>query len=220
MLGTLRGGLSLGLCGFTFWTHFVGGFPKPPDADLYLRWLALGVLSSHVRCHGSPPREPWEFGPEFLARFRRLAELRYALLPYVVEQAEAACQLGHPLLRPLFFEFPDDPGSWLVEDQYLLGTALLVAPLFEPAERRRTYLPPGRWHRFDTGETLEGAQWLSIPIGDIPAAVLVRDGARVRVTDPAQHTGELDWEGAREFAPSEAASAARLGRPAASSASD
>jgi alpha-D-xyloside xylohydrolase len=220
MLGTLRGGLSLGLCGFTFWTHFVGGFPKPPDADLYLRWLALGVLSSHVRCHGSPPREPWEFGPEFLARFRRLAELRYALLPYIVEQAQTACELGHPLLRPLFFEFPDDPGSWLVEDQYLLGTALLVAPLFEPADRRRTYLPPGRWHRFDTGETLEGAQWLSIPIGDIPAAVLVRDGARVRVTDPAQHTGELDWEGAREFAPSEAASAPRLGRPAGSSASD
>jgi len=220
MLGTLRGGLSLGLCGFTFWTHFVGGFPKPPDADLYLRWLALGVLSSHVRCHGSPPREPWEFGPEFLARFRRLAELRYALLPYVVEQAEAACELGHPLLRPLFFEFPDDPGSWLVEDQYLLGSALLVAPLFESADRRRTYLPPGRWHRFDTGETLEGAQWHSIPIDDIPAALLVRDGAAVRVTDPAQHTGELDWEGAREFAQSKSASAARLGRPAASSASD
>jgi alpha-D-xyloside xylohydrolase len=156
-LGTLRGGLSLGLCGFTFWTHFVGGFPKPPDAGLYLRWLAFGVLSSHVRCHGAPPREPWELGDDFLARFRRLAELRYSLLPYLVEQAEAACERGHPLLRPLCFEFPGDAGSWLVEDQYLLGTDLLVAPLFEDVSERRVYLPPGRWHRFaeDEGTALD-----------------------------------------------------------------
>jgi len=201
MLGTLRGGLSLGLCGFTFWTHFVGGFPKPPDADLYLRWLAFGVLSSHVRCHGSPPREPWELGPEFMAGFRRLAELRYSLLPYVVEQAEAACERGHPLLRPLLFEFPHDPGSWLVEDQYLLGTGLLVAPLFERAERRRVYLPPGRWRRFDSGEALEGPAWHTLQIDDIPAAILVRDGTSVRLAEPAQHTGELDWDGTTEWRP-------------------
>jgi alpha-D-xyloside xylohydrolase len=201
MLGTLRGGLSLGLCGFTFWTHFVGGFPKPPDPDLYLRWLAFGVLSSHVRCHGAPPREPWEFGDDFLARFRRLAELRYSLLPYVVEQAEAACSRGHPLLRPLFFEFPGDPGSWLVEDQYLLGTDLLVAPLFEDAPERRVYLPPGRWHRFaeDEGTALDGPGWHTLAAREVPAAVLVRDGARVRLAEPAQHTGELDWDGAREW---------------------
>jgi len=199
MLGTLRGGLSLGLCGFTFWTHFVGGFPKPPDADLYLRWLAFGVLSSHVRCHGSPPREPWELGHDFLARFRRLAELRYSLLPYIVEQAEAACELGHPLLRPLFFEFPDDPGSWSVEDQYLLGTGLLVAPLFEPSKRRRIYLPPGRWHRFESGEALTGPGWHIVPIDELPAVVLVRDGTRLRLAEPAQHSGELDWDGATEW---------------------
>jgi alpha-D-xyloside xylohydrolase len=201
MLGTLRGGLSLGLCGFTFWTHFVGGFPKPPDAGLYLRWLAFGVLSSHVRCHGAPPREPWELGDDFLARFRRLAELRYSLLPYVVEQAEAACELGHPLLRPLFFEFPGDPGSWLVEDQFLLGTDLLVAPLFEDASERQVYLPPGRWHRFaeDEGTALDGPGWHRLAVEEVPAAVLVRDGAVVRITEPAQHTGELDWDGARSW---------------------
>jgi alpha-D-xyloside xylohydrolase len=202
MLGALRGGLSLGLCGFSFWTHFVGGFPKPPSADLYLRWLAFGVLSSHVRCHGSPPREPWELGPDFLARFRRLAELRYSLLPYLVEQAEAACRLGHPLLRPLFFEFPEDPGAWLVEDQYMLGTALLVAPLFERADERRVYLPPGRWERFDSGEAHDGPGWRTLTIGELPVALLVRAGSSLRLAEPAQHTGELDWEGTREWSPS------------------
>jgi alpha-D-xyloside xylohydrolase len=203
MLGTLRGGLSLGLCGFTFWTHFVGGFPKPPDPELYLRWFAFGVLSSHVRCHGSPPREPWELGGDFLARFRRLAELRYALLPYLVEQAESACERGHPLLRPLFFDFPGDPGSWLVEDQYLLGTDLLVAPLFEEATERRVYLPPGRWHRFaeDEGAELDGPGWHVLAAEEIPAAVLVREGASLRLAEPAQHTGELDWDGARQWSP-------------------
>jgi alpha-D-xyloside xylohydrolase len=204
MLGTLRGGLSLGLCGFTFWTHFVGGFPQPPDPDLYARWFAFGVLCSHVRCHGSPPREPWEFGEEFLARFRRLAELRYSLLPYVIEQAEAACERGHPLVRPLFFEFPDDPGSWIVEDQYLLGTDLLVAPLFESAAAERTvYLPPGRWERFaeDEGAALEGPRWHTLRVEEVPAVVLVRDGASLRLAEPAQHTGELDWAGARAWDP-------------------
>jgi alpha-D-xyloside xylohydrolase len=203
MLGTLRGGLSLGLCGFTFWTHFVGGFPNSPDPDLYLRWFALGVLSSHVRCHGAPPREPWEFGDDFLAQFRRLAELRYSLLPYLVEQAEAACERGHPLLRPLFFEFPGDPGSWLVEDQYLLGADLLVAPLFENASERRLYLPPGRWHRFaeDERTALDGPGWHLLEVGEVPAAMLVRDGASLRLAEPAQHTGELDWDGAREWRP-------------------
>jgi alpha-D-xyloside xylohydrolase len=203
MLGTLRGGLSLGLCGFTFWTHFVGGFPEPPEPDLYLRWLAFGVLSSHVRCHGAPPREPWHLGDDFLARFRRLAELRYSLLPYVVEQSEAACERGHPLVRPLFFEFPGDPGSWLVEDQYLLGTDLLVAPLFEDASERRVYLPPGRWHRFaeNEGVELDGPGWHTLAVQEVPAAVLVRDGAAVRLAEPAQHTGALDWDGARAWRP-------------------
>jgi alpha-D-xyloside xylohydrolase len=183
--------------------HFVGGFPKPPDPDLYLRWLAFGVLCSHVRCHGAPPREPWEFGDDFLARFRRLAELRYALLPYIVEQAEAACERGHPLVRPLFFEFPGDPGSWLVEDQYLLGTDLLVAPLLQEAAERRVYLPPGCWRRFvdEEGRTLEGPGWQTLAISEVPAAVLVREGASLRLADPAQHTGELDWDGAREWRP-------------------
>jgi alpha-D-xyloside xylohydrolase len=199
MLGTLRGGLSLGLSGFSFWTHFIGGFPHPPDPDLYLRWLAFGALSSHARCHGSPPREPWEFGAEFVGRFRRIVEVRYALIPYLVEQARTACERGHPLMRPLFFEYPDDPGSWLVEDQYLLGPELLVAPLFESGEERLVYLPPGRWIGFFDGAAHEGPGWDGIEPSEIPAVLLVREGARVPLATPAQHTGEIDWGAVKEW---------------------
>jgi alpha-D-xyloside xylohydrolase len=201
MLGTLRGGLSLGLCGFTFWTHFIGGFPKAPDPDLYLRWLAFGVLSSHARCHGAPPREPWEFGREFLARFRRIVELRYALIPYLLEHGRTACERGHPLVRPLFFEHPHDPGSWLVDDQYLLGPDLLVGPMFESASNRLVYLPPGRWLGFFDGAVHEGPGWTTIAPAEIPAVLLVRDGARVPLARPAQHTGELDLDGVEEWRP-------------------
>jgi alpha-D-xyloside xylohydrolase len=201
MLGTLRGGLSLGLCGFTFWTHFIGGFPKPPDPDLYLRWLAFGALSSHTRCHGSPPREPWEFGDEFLGRFRRLVELRYSLIPYLVETSRAACERGHPLLRPLFFQFPRDPGSWLVEDQYLLGPDLLVAPLFESVSERAVYLPPGRWLGFFDGTPQDGPGWRTIAPTEIPAVLLVREGARIPLAPPVQHTGELDLDRVEEWQP-------------------
>ena len=199
MLGTLRGGLSLGLCGFSFWTHFIGGFPYPPDPDLYLRWLAFGALSSHARCHGSPPREPWAFGADFVDRFRRIVDVRYSLLPYLVRHARQACERGHPLMRPLFFEHPDDPGSWLVEDEYLLGPDLLVAPLFESIRERLVYLPPGRWLDFFDGTASGGPGWTTLTPTDIPAILLVREGAHVPLARPAQHTGEIDWDAVTEW---------------------
>jgi alpha-D-xyloside xylohydrolase len=121
----------------------------------------------------------------------------------VVEQAEAARERGHPLVRPLFFEFPGDEGEWLVEDQYLLGTDLLVAPLFEDLPERRVYVPPGRWHRFaeDEGGALDGPGWHTVAVREVPAVVLACDGASLRLAEPAQHTGELDWDGARLWRP-------------------
>ena len=110
MLGTLRGGLSLGLCGFSFRSHFIGGFPYATPEDLYRRWLAFGVLTSHSRCHGSPPTEPWEYDEEFTGDFRRTVELKYQPMPYVYAQAALASREGHPMLRTLFFEHPEDGG--------------------------------------------------------------------------------------------------------------
>jgi len=193
MAGTLRGGLSLGLCGFTFWTHFVGGFAEPPPPELYLRWLAFGVFTSHLRCHGQPPREPWEFGGEFTDGFRLAAELRYRLIPYLYTQATLAASEGHPLIRPLFFERPDDPASWFIEDQFFCGRDLLVAPLFEDGRERRVYVPPGDWVDYQNGERHSGPRWKRLRAGDVPIVVLVRCPAAIPTAPPAQSTGQLDW---------------------------
>ncbi len=193
MAGTLRGGLSLGLCGFSFWSHFIGGFSQTSPEDLYHRWLAFGVLTSHSRCHGAPPTEPWEYGEEFTDDFRRTVELRYRLMPYVYAQAKLASENGHPLLRTLFFEYPEDPTSWLVEDQYLFGTDILVAPLMEDTPGRNVYLPPGPWTDYQTTKTYNGAKWHHITAGEIPVVMLVRDGAAIPHARLAQRTDRIDW---------------------------
>jgi alpha-D-xyloside xylohydrolase len=193
LAGTLRGGLSLGLCGFSFWSHFIGGFSRESPEDLYLRWLAFGTLTSHSRCHGAPPTEPWEYGEEFMDDFRRAVELRYRLMPYVYAQAKLASQKGHPMLRTLFFEYPEDLTSWLVEDQYLFGTDILVAPLMEDTPGRNVYLPPGLWTDYQTEKTYEGARWHHITAGEVPVVMLVRDGAAIPRAELSQSTGEIDW---------------------------
>ena len=193
MAGTLRGGLSLGLSGFSFWSHFIGGFSRTTPPDLYRRWLTFGVLSSHSRCHGAPPTEPWEYGEEFTEDFRRIVEMRYRLMPYVYAQARLASENGHPVLRALFLEYPEDPTSWLIEDQYLFGTDLLVAPLLEEAPDRDVYLPPGRWIDYQTGEKRGGPAWHHLTAGEIPAIILVRDGAAIPRAALAQSTDRINW---------------------------
>lgn len=192
MAATLRAGLSLGVCGFPFWSHDVGGFVKKAPEDLYARWLAFGVLTSHTRCHGAPPREPWHYGEAFTDLFRRTVELKYRLLPYILAQAKACAATGHPMLRPLFLEYPGDPGSWLVEDQYLFGPDLLVAPLFSAARRRRVYLPPGTWIDYQTRRRYEGPGWRELAAGEIPIVLLARAGATIPHGAVAQSTDFLD----------------------------
>jgi len=194
MAATLRGGLSFGLSGFTYWSHDVGGFVAQPSVDLYRRWLAFGVLTSHTRCHGAPPREPWAYGETFIDDFRRAVELKYRLMPYIYAQAVRSSAEGHPMLRTLFFEFPEDPTSWLIEDQYLLGEALLVAPLFEDgAKGRQVYVPPGTWIDYQTGRVYEGTRWHWIEAGPVPIIVLVRDHTVLPHIELAQSTMTMDW---------------------------
>lgn len=193
MAATLRSGLSLGLCGFTFWSHDIGGFVVKTPLELYRRWLPFGMLTSHSRCHGAPPKEPWAYNPEFVEEFRRAVELKYRLLPYIYAQAVLCAEQGHPMLRPLFFDAPEDPTSWLIEDTYLLGTDLLVAPLMEEGTTRPVYLPPGQWIDFQSGAVHPGGQWHTLPAGPIPIILLVRDGTALPLIEPALSTDELDW---------------------------
>jgi alpha-D-xyloside xylohydrolase len=179
MAATLRGGLSLGLCGFTFWSHDCGGFAKKTPPELYLRWLAMGVLTSHTRCHGSPPKEPWHFGEEFTNRFRQIVELKYRLMPYILDQARKSSTAGYPMMRPLFFEYPNDSGSWLIEDEYFFGDHFLVAPLMEQGDGRALYLPPGDWIDFQSEQTYGGGRWHHIHAGAIPIVLLHRAGVNI-----------------------------------------
>lgn len=193
MAGTLRGGLSLGLSGFAFWSHDIGGFTTRTPEELYRRWLPFGMLSSHTRSHGAPPKEPWEYGPEFTDAFRRATELRYRLLPYIYAQSKDSAERGLPMLRALFVEYPDDPGSWLVEDQYLLGSDILVAPMMEEGTTGRdVYLPPGQWIDYQTGKAYTGG-WHAIEGGEIPVVMLVRAGSAIPHIALAQSTAAMDW---------------------------
>jgi len=193
MAATLRSGLSLGLCGFSFWSHDVGGFVSRPSDDLYLRWLSFGVLTSHTRCHGTAPKEPWEYGQAVMDEFRRIVELKYRLMPYVYAQAHDCSRSGLPMLRALFVESPDDPGSWLVDDEYLFGSDILAAPLLHEGQRSRAvYLPPGRWIDYQTAKVYESG-WHQIQAGQIPIVILVRDGAIIPHIALAQSTAQMDW---------------------------
>jgi alpha-D-xyloside xylohydrolase len=197
MAAELRGGLSFGLSGFSFWSHDVGGFTANSvaamDKNLYARWLAFGMLTSHSRCHGIAPKEPWNYGDAFLAEFRRIDELKYRLMPYVYAQAKDCSERGLPMVRALFIEFPDDPGSWLVDDEYLFGSSLLVAPLLhENATGRDVYLPPGTWIDYQTGKAWDGG-WHYIEAGKLPVVMLVRDGTAIPHIQLAQSTMQMDW---------------------------
>jgi alpha-D-xyloside xylohydrolase len=194
MAATLRGGLSIGLSGFCFWSHDIGGFVNRPPEDLYRRWTPFGMLTSHTRCHGVSPREPWEFGQSFMDAFRRADEMKYQLMPYVYAQAKNCSEKGLPMLRALFIEYPDDPGSWLVEDEYLFGTDLLVAPLLkEKTSGRNVYLPPGAWIDYQTGKVYAGGQWRQIEAGPIPIVLLVKDHSVIPHIGLAQSTADMDW---------------------------
>jgi len=193
MAAELRGGLSLGLSGFTFWSHDIGGFTLRTPEELYRRWLPFGMLTSHSRCHGAPPKEPWEYSAAFLDDFRRADELKYRLMPYIYAQAKDSTERGLPMVRALFIEFPDDPGAWQVDDEYLFGSDILVAPLFEAGSTARdVYLPRGGWVDYQTGHAYPGG-WHKIEAGRIPVVMLVREGAVIPQMLPAQSTAQLDW---------------------------
>jgi len=197
MAAELRGGLSFGLSGFSFWSHDVGGFTATSvqgmDKDLFARWLAFGMLSSHSRCHGIAPKEPWLYGDAFMDKFRTIDEMKYKLMPYVYAQAKDSSEHGLPMVRALLLEYPEDPGSWLVDDEYLYGSSILVAPMLHENETSRAvYLPPGTWIDYQTGKDYSGG-WQTIAAGAIPEVILVRDGTVLPHIALAQSTMQMDW---------------------------
>ncbi len=193
MAGVLRGGLSIGLSGFSFWSHDAGGFVAQTPESLYRRWMAFGVLSSHTRSHGQPPKEPWSYSEAFINDFRDALNMRYQLMPYIYTQAKDSSENGWPMMRALFVEYPDDPGAWTVDDQYLFGADMLVAPLFEEVTSRDVYLPgKHKWIDYQTRKVYHPG-WNHIKTGKIPVIILVRNGAVIPHMQLAQSTADMDW---------------------------
>ncbi len=179
MRSSLWGGLNMALSAPGIWAHDIGGFYGPPPLpELYIRWAQFGMFSPLTRAHGTTPREPWEFGQRALAIFRRYAKLRTRLNPYLYAMAWASHADGLPMLRPLMLEFPADPVTARIDDSYLLGNALLVAPIFSDSPEpvaRQLYLPAGEWIDFWTDERYTGGTYLTrnAPLETIPVYVRV-----------------------------------------------
>jgi alpha-D-xyloside xylohydrolase len=142
MAESLRGGLSLCLSGFGFWSHDIGGFEQTAPAAVYKRWCAFGLLSSHSRLHGSTSyRVPWMFDDEAVDVLRHFTKLKCALMPYLFGAAVQAHTHGTPTMRAMMLEFPGDRGCDYLDRQYMLGDSLLVAPVFTYDGMVDYYLP-------------------------------------------------------------------------------
>lgn len=202
LAGTIRGGLHLGLSGFPFWSHDVPGFHGVPDFmnhwpedELYVRWTQVGVFTSHLRYHGASPREPYEY-PAVADIVRRWLRLRYALIPYIVDQSEQAVRTGLPLFRSMLFRHADDPLCWALDDQYYFGDSFLVAPILNAEGVRDVYLPEGEWVDLWTGEPLRGPVLLrqvKMPLERLP--VYAAKGHTIRIYPyPVQCTDEMKLE--------------------------
>ncbi|MDR3494971.1 MAG: alpha-xylosidase [Ancalomicrobiaceae bacterium] len=160
MAESLRGGLSLGLSGFGFWSHDIGGFQNTAPAPLYKRWCAFGLLSSHSRLHGfTSYRVPWLYDDEAVDVLRHFTKLKCRLMPYLYGVAAEAAAKGLPMMRAMLLEFPDDPATETLDRQYMLGPSLLVAPVFSEAGDVQFYLPEGEWTHLLSGEVIAGGRW-------------------------------------------------------------
>ena len=177
MAESLRGGLSLAMSGFGFWSHDIGGFEGRPDPALFKRWIPFGLLSTHSRLHGSDSyRVPWLFDDESVEVLRRFTRLKAQLMPYIYGQAVAAAQDGMPVLRPMVAEFPDDPACTHLDRQYMFGDRLLVAPVFTASGETSYYIPAGTWTHLQTGATVSGPTWVNEVCGFDTVPVFVRPG--------------------------------------------
>lgn len=196
LAGTLKGGLSLGLSGFAFFSHDIGGFIGRPTPELYVRWAQLGLFSSHSRCHGAGndnSREPWSFGEEAERVFIKYDTLRYRLLPYIYDQARRSSETAKPLLRHLVIDYPDDPNVRGIEDEYLFGDSFLVAPVLAPLEttrERRLYLPAGTWVDYWTKQAVESrGEWITREVDLETMPLYVKAGSIIPYGEEKQSTG-------------------------------
>lgn len=195
MAETLRSGLSFGMSGFGYWSHDISGFEENATPDLYNRWTQFGLLSSHSRYHGSTTyKVPWLYGEEAVENTKKFTNLKLKLLPYLMGMSLEAHLHGTPILRSMVLEFPDDPGTEDLDMQYMLGSNLLVAPIFNDQGEARFYVPKtkGKWTSILTGEVYESGRWYKQKFDELTLPVLARPNSVII-------TGEFDNETMYDF---------------------
>lgn len=177
---SLHGGLSLLMSGFGFWAHDIGGFESTSTADVYKRWVAFGLLSSHSRLHGSSSyRVPWVYDEEAVDVVRFFTRLKARLMPYLYKTAIDTSRSGVPTMRSMVLEYTEDKTCHYVDKQYMLGDSLLVAPIFNDQSIAEYYLPKGTWTDFFTGEEKEGAGWITEKHGYLSIPLMVKENSIV-----------------------------------------
>lgn len=177
---SLRGGLSLMMSGFGYWAHDIGGFESTSTPDVYKRWVAFGLLSSHSRLHGSTSyRVPWAYDEEAVDVVRFFTKLKARLMPYLYKTAVITSRTGVPTMRSMVLEFTEDRTCHYTDRQYMLGDSFLTAPVFNEEGMADYYLPEGRWTDFFTGEVKTGGRWIKEKHGYLSVPLLVKENSIV-----------------------------------------
>ena len=188
---SLRGGLSLTSSGFGFWSHDIGGFEAKSTPDVYKRWAAFGLLSTHSRLHGSTSyRVPWNYDEEAVEVVRFFTRLKHELTPYLYSQAMHTSRTGEPMLRMMALAFPEDENCRYLDKQYMLGDSLLVAPVFNDEGMAHYYLPAGRWTSYLTGEVAEGPVWRREKCSYLQIPLWVKEGSVLPVAPGLGRAGD------------------------------
>jgi len=196
MAETLRGGLSLALSGFAYWSHDIGGFEDHASPDVYKRWVAFGLLSSHSRLHGSKSyRVPWEYDEESVGVLRFFTKLKYRLMPYIYNLSIEASCTGIPIMRPMVLEFPDDRNCRYIDTQYMLGDKLLAAPIFNSEGLAQYYLPEGDWINIINLCQRNGGRWIDESMGYFALPLMLKNNSAL-LTKTEDKFPEYNFESA------------------------
>ena len=193
----VRAGLSAALSGFPYWGHDIGGYSGTPPKNLYVRWLELGTFSPIMQLHGTTPREPWYYDDETVRIAKYYFDLRWALQDYLLAAAKRAREEGVPIWRPLLYEFPDNPATYNIDDEFFLGDDLLVAPVLTEFGERNVYLPQGEWVNVWTKEKLAGRKTIKVQpkLSEIPVYVRTEQARKFDEIFPALPLDPRDMGG-------------------------
>ena len=196
MAESMRGGLSLTMSGFGYWSPDIGGFEDTSTPDVYKRWAAFGLLSTHSRFHGSTSyRVPWAYDDEAVDVVRFFTKLKLSLTPYLYSSAVRTSRTGVPMMRSMVLEFENDPVCQYLDRQYMLGDSLLVAPIFNDRGEAYYYLPEGAWTNYLTGETVEGGVWRKEHHDYMSIPLWARENTILPVNYGLKHAAESYKEG-------------------------